>query len=692
MQNFIFELGTEELPPKSLRELAETLNSLLESQLIKAELEFKKFIGMPHLGASPFTSNNSLKNNLQRSSKSSYPSVQAAFDNNGNPTKAAEGWARSNGITVAEAERFVTEKGEWLLHRSHQAGQNIRKLLPNMIQECLKKLPIAKPMRWGSHNIEFIRPIHSITMMYGSECIAGKIYGIDSSNMISGHRFLGQQQIQLEHADDYLKVLQEHGRVIADFETRKNLIATSIEKLSKELGGITPIDADLLEEVTAITEWPCAYAASFDEKFLQVPSEALISTMKCDQKYFPVFDQEGKLTSRFIFISNIETAQPEHIISGNEKVIRPRLADAEFFYNNDLNTSLEQKLEKLKKVTFQKDLGSMFDRSERIAHISQSLAQLLHTSPEEAYQAGLLSKADLASEMVLEFADTQGAMGQHYALKEGKTAAVSHAISEQYLPKFAGDQLPKQPVSICLALAEKLDTLVGIFGVNLQPKSDKDPYALRRSAIGLLRIIIENELDLDLQDLINLTLKVYERNHTLKNSAVSTEVLKFIQDRYNAYYKELGIGADVIHSVSQMNITAPYDCHRRITAVHAFKKLSGVQSLIAINKRVNNILKKNQALIDANQVVNSDLFVEEEETLLHQAMNQSSASIQENILTKSYQQALAEILTIDHALDAYFEKVMIMSDQVNIRKNRIAVLLSIRTMLTQVADLSKIQL
>jgi glycyl-tRNA synthetase beta chain len=692
MQNFIFELGTEELPPKSLKELAQTLKSLIESRLIKAELDFESIDWY----ASPRRLSLSVKQLIEQQPakfvEKKGPSVQAAFDNNGNPTKAAEGWARSNGITVSEAERLITDKGEWLMYRSHIPGKTVHELLPSMLEESLKKLPIAKPMRWGNHTIEFIRPVHSVTMMYGNKQVPGTIFGLKSSNVISGHRFLGQKTIQLNHADDYLKRLKNEGYVIADFEERKQVIADAIASLSMKVGGTTPLDNDLLEEVTAITEWPCAYTASFDQKFLQVPSEALIATMKSDQKYFPVFDQQGKLTSQFIFVSNIETSKPDSIISGNEKVIRPRLADAEFFYKNDQSTTLEQKLEKLRKVTFQKDLGSMYQRSQRIASISQSLAEMLNTNSEDAYQAGLLSKADLMSEMVLEFTDTQGYMGMHYALQEGKSHEVSLAISEQYLPKYSGDRLPTQPISIGLALAEKLDTLIGIFGVNLQPKSDKDPFALRRSAIGLLRIIIENKLDLDLNDLILNALKAYEPNHKLRNSQVKDEVLNFVQDRYNAYYKDLGISSDVILSVNKLKITLPYDYHKRITAVYEFKQLNGVKSLIAINKRVNNILKKNQDLVDLEHIIDRELFVEPEERILHQAMEESHKRMLTSLQKKSYQQALEEILSIDHALDTYFEKVMIMSDQTDVRKNRLAVLVSIRSMLSQVADLSEIQL
>lgn len=495
--NLLIEIGTEELPPKSLSKLAIAFRDNVQEAFSDNDLTFEQV----HWYASPrrlaVIVEGLSEYQADKQVEKRGPAVSAAFDANGEATKAAQGWARANGIDVSQAERLKTDKGEWLLFKAQIEGQAVSQLLAEVVENALKSLPIPKPMRWGSKSTQFIRPIHTITMLYGDELIQGKVLDVHSSRLINGHRFHSDAPFELDHANNYLSQLEQH-YVIADYEKRKAVILKQIQGLAEKENAIADINQNLLDEVTSLVEWPVALVANFEESFLAVPKEALIYTMKDDQKYFPLLDVSGQLKSRFIFITNIESKDPQAIISGNEKVIRPRLADAEFFFNTDRKHTLESRLESLKTVLFQKQLGTVYEKSQRIAVTAKSIASMLQTDQESAYRAGLLCKTDLMTNMVMEFPDVQGVMGMHYAREDGEKEAVALAQNEQYMPRFAGDNLPTSDVSICVALADKIDTLVGIFGIGQTPKGDKDPFALRRASIGVLRIIVEKALPLDL--------------------------------------------------------------------------------------------------------------------------------------------------------------------------------------------------
>ncbi len=468
------------------------------------------------------------------------PAVSAAFDADGNPTKAAMGWARGNGIDVSEAERLKTDKGEWLLYRQHVPGQAIDALLPVLADNALNKLPIPKPMRWGDKDTQFIRPVKTLVMLYGETLIEGTILGVASDRVIRGHRFMGEPNLTLAHADHYPERLEREGKVMADYEKRKALIIKDAKAAADAVGGMAELDEDLVEEVTSLVEWPVVLTASFENKYLKVPSEALVYTMKGDQKYFPVYDANGELLPKFIFVSNIESKDPTQVISGNEKVVRPRLADAEFFFDTDRKRPLIDRLPELDSAVFQKQLGTIKDKTDRITALAGQIAERIGADKAHTERAGQLAKCDLMTSMVFEFTETQGVMGMHYARHDGEPEAVALALNEQYWPRFAGDKLPTTPVSSAVAMADKMDTIVGIFGIGQAPKGS-DPFALRRAALGVLRIIVENGYQLDLVDLIRDAKAQYDDRLTHKE--VETEVLDFMLGRFRSWYQDMAIAS-----------------------------------------------------------------------------------------------------------------------------------------------------
>ena len=495
-ENLLIELGTEELPPKALKKLALGFRDGLVGQLESAELNFDsvEWFAAPRRLAVRINSLQAKQNDKQVEKRG--PAVQAAFDQDGNPTKAAMGWARGCGIEVSEAGRHKTDKGEWLLHVAAVAGKSLEELVEGFIAQAIKQLPIPKPMRWGSGREEFIRPVHTLIAMYGDKVLPASVLGLESGNQSQGHRFHHRGLVEVSNANSYEADL-EAAHVVVDYNKRQAMIVEQMAAASAEHNAKTIEDADLLDEVTSLVEWPVALVGSFEERFLDVPAEALIYTMKDDQKYFPLLDQNGKLIPKFLFISNIESKDPIQVIEGNEKVVRPRLADAEFFYNTDKKNTLESRLESLATVLFQKQLGTLKDKSERISALAGFIADNVGANKAQAERAGLLSKTDLMTEVVMEFTDIQGVMGKYYALNDGEDAVVADALYQQYMPRFAGDALPSSLEACAVALADKFDSLVGIFGIGQHPKGDKDPFALRRAAIGIIRILIEKELNVD---------------------------------------------------------------------------------------------------------------------------------------------------------------------------------------------------
>ena len=508
-ENFLVEIGTEELPPKALKTLATSFADNVEAELNQAGLTFDKiewFAAPRRLAVKVL---NLATQQPSKEIEKRGPAVSAAFDAEGKPTKAAEGWARGCGITVEQAERIATDKGEWLVHRAKIEGQPTKNLLNDIVANALAKLPIPKPMRWADKTVQFIRPVHTVTMLLGDELIEGEILGVASARTIRGHRFLGEKEFEIQHADQYPQLLREKGSVVADFNERKAEILAKSQAKATALGGVADIEESLLEEVTSLVEYPNVLAAKFEERFLAVPAEALVYTMKGDQKYFPIYDKDGKLLPNFIFVSNINPEDPTAIIEGNEKVVRPRLTDAEFFFKTDLKQKLVDRLPRLETVLFQQQLGTLKDKTDRIEQLAGEIAKQIGADEAKAKRAGLLSKCDLMTNMVFEFTDTQGVMGMHYARHDGEDEEVAVALNEQYMPRFAGDELPKSLVASAVALADKFDTLTGIFGIGQAPKGSADPFALRRAALGALRIIVEKNLPLDLENIINYSIKTY---------------------------------------------------------------------------------------------------------------------------------------------------------------------------------------
>ena len=686
-KTFLVEIGTEELPPKALRSLAESFAANLTAELDAANLphgDVKWFAAPRRLALKVSALHES---QADREVEKRGPAVSQAFDGEGKPSKAAEGWARGCGITVDQADRLVTDKGEWLVYRAHVKGESAQQLLPAMIATSLSKLPIPKLMRWGDSDVQFVRPVHTVTLLLGDELIPAKILGIDSARTVRGHRFMGEPEFTIDNADQYPQILLERGKVIADYEQRKAIIKRDAEKAAKEIGGIADLSESLLEEVASLVEWPVVLTAKFEEKFLAVPAEALVYTMKGDQKYFPVYDAAGKLLPNFIFVANIESKDPQQIISGNEKVVRPRLADAEFFFKTDRKKRLEDNLPRLATVMFQKQLGTLRDKTDRIEALSGWIADRIGADVENAKRAGLLSKCDLMTNMVFEFTDTQGVMGMHYARHDGEAEEVAVALNEQYQPRFAGDALPASPVACALAIADKMDTLAGIFGIGQHPKGDKDPFALRRAALGVLRIIVEKNLTLDLQTLTEEAVRLY--GDKLTNAKVVDEVVDFMLGRFRAWYQEEGHAVDTIQAVLARRPTKPADFDARVKAVSYFRTLDEAATLAAANKRVSNILAKStDVLLDH---VHASVLKEPAELKLATHLVVLRDKLEPLFAAGQYKEALVELAALRETVDKFFDTVMVMDENEAVRINRLTLLSKLRELFLQVADISLLQ-
>ena len=685
-ENLLIELGTEELPPKALRKLAEAFAEKFTEELTKAELAFARveWFAAPRRLALKVHQLATTQNDKQVEKRG--PAVSAAFVD-GKPTPAAAGWARSNGIEVEQADRLVTDKGQWLVYRATVTGQPTRNLIADMTATALASLPIPKLMRWGASRTQFVRPVHTLCMLLGSELIEGNVLGLTSGRTIRGHRFMGEAEFQIEHADQYPALLEERGKVIADFARRKAFIQAGAEAAAAKLGGIADIEESLLEEVTSLVEWPVILTATFEEKFLDVPAEALVYTMKGDQKYFPVYDAAGKLMPNFIFVSNIDSKDPSQIIAGNERVVRPRLSDAEFFFKTDKKQPLSARLETLQTVLFQQQLGTLKDKSVRIAEMSAFIAARIGADVEHATRAGLLSKCDLMTQMVMEFTDTQGVMGMHYARHDGEAEDVAVALNEQYMPRFAGDALPQGLVACAVAIADKLDTLVGIFGIGQAPKGDKDPFALRRAAIGTLRIIVEKQLDLDLTDLVAKAVELY--GNKLTNAKAADEVIDFMLARFRASYQDDGIEVDVIQAVLARRPTRPADFDRRVKAVSHFRTLDAAEALAAANKRVSNILAKFDGQLNA--AVDGSLLQDSAEQALAAKVAELESALAPLFAAGEYQQALSTLAGLRDVVDTFFEQVMVMAEDAALRLNRLTLLARLRNLFLEIADISLLQ-
>ncbi|EJL6408264.1 glycine--tRNA ligase subunit beta [Vibrio cholerae] len=690
-KEFLIELGTEELPPKQLRTLAEAFAANFAAELATADIahEGVTWFATPRRLALKVA--NLAESQPDRVVEKRGPAVNVAFDADGKPTKAAEGWARGNGITVEQAERLVTDKGEWLLFKEQVQGQQTASVVVEMAAKALANLPIAKPMRWGDKETQFIRPVKTLTILFGSELIQGEILGVASARTLRGHRFMGEAEFTIESAEQYPAILEERGKVIADYATRKAMIIEGSQQAAQQLGGIADLEDALVEEVTSLVEWPVVMTAKFEEKFLKVPAEALVYTMKGDQKYFPVYshkmgDANKKLLPNFIFVSNIESKEPRHIVEGNEKVVRPRLADAEFFFNTDRKRPLVDRLPLLENAIFQQQLGTIKDKTDRITELAGYIAEQIGADVEKSKRAGLLAKCDLMTSMVFEFTDTQGVMGMHYARHDGEAEEVAVALNEQYMPRFAGDELPSRGVSAAVAMADKLDTIVGIFGIGQAPKGS-DPFALRRASLGVLRILVEYGYQLDLVDLIAKAKSLF--GDRLTNANVEQEVIEFMLGRFPTWYQDAGFSIDIIQAVLARNPTKPADFDQRVKAVSHFRALEEAEALAAANKRVGNILAKYDG--ELGEEIDLALLQEDAEKALAEAVEIMAEALEPAFATGNYQEALSKLAGLRAPVDAFFDNVMVMADDEALKKNRLTLLNKLRNLFLQIADISLLQ-
>jgi glycyl-tRNA synthetase beta chain len=693
--DFLFELGTEELPPKALLTLSNALTKELMTGLIDTGLavgEAKSYAAPRRLAVlirdMAFSTENQL---VERRG----PALASAYDAAGNPSRALEGFAKSCGVTVADLQQIETDKGTWLVHKAMQPGKTAREILPAALARALDKLPTPKRMRWGNSNVEFIRPVHWVVALHGDTVIDMSILGLPTARSTRGHRFHAPAALTIDTPAHYALLLETQGFVLADFNQRRAKIKAQIEKLAAELGGTPRIDADLLDEVTALVEWPVAVAGQFEASFLAVPHEALISTMQDNQKYFALVDPQNRLLPWFITIANIDSKNPAAVRIGNERVIRPRFADALFFWNEDRKQPLSAHLDALKTVVFQQKLGTLFDKTERVQRLARHIAELIGASIEHADRAALLSKCDLQSKMVGEFPELQGIMGRYLASHDGEAAEVAQALDDYYLPRRAGDNVPATPVAQALALAERLDTLVGIFAIaGMEPSGSKDPFALRRAALGVLRILIEKNLDLDMHALLtfayNAPFSAGSKNEDVvgqpKIDSDIDKLFNFMLDRMRAYAHDRGIRADVFESVLATRPTRPLDFEQRLQAINDFLALPQAEALAAANKRISNILKK----LDGERPCTIDLalLIEPAEKTLAERVLHLEAELAPLFAKGDYTAALAKLAHLREAVDAFFDSVMVMADDAALRDNRIALLHRLRTLFLGIADLA----
>jgi glycyl-tRNA synthetase beta chain len=685
--DLLFELGTEELPPVALQRLSEALTREFVAGLDQA--------GLSHGEVQSFASPRRLAvlvrdcatNTPDREMERRGPAVQAGFDADGNPTKAAEGFARSCGTTVDQLQRLTTDKGEWLVFTIKHAGQAAAELLPGIAEHALHKLPIPKRMRWGESDVQFVRPVHWLVFLHGNDVVPCTILDAQASNHTYGHRFHHPGAITLFQPADYAESLLHLGHVVADFDLRRERIRAQVLSAAEAVGGTPDLDEELLQEVTALNEWPVPITGTFEEKFLAVPQEALVLTMKQNQKYFPLFDQDGALMNHFITIANIDSPQPELIKAGNERVVRPRLSDAMFFWNQDGKQRLEQHLESLKHVVFEQALGSMYDKSERIAHLATHIAGTIGGDPVLAKRAGWLSRCDLMTEMVFEFPEMQGIMGRYQARRDGELPELAQAMDEFYMPRFSGDQLPETKTGQAIALADKLDTLVGIFGIGEKPTGDKDPYALRRAALGVLRILREGGLAVDLMDLLQRSAAALQGQ--LSEQQVVDQVYDFMLERLKGIYAEQGIGHDLFEAVASVRPTSIADFDDRIQAVASFLELPEAEALAAANKRIRNILKKTKEAIP--DTVDRSLFEHPPEQELATRIASAAAQVRPLLASGDYRGTLQALAALRGPVDTFFDQVMVMADDAKVRGNRLRLLTDLGSLFLHVADVSRLQ-
>ncbi len=686
-QDLIFELGTEELPPVALKELSQALEKEFVGGLKKAGLQHGEVIRYATPRRLALLVKGCAIRQPDRKLEKRGPAVQAAFDDEGNPSKAAEGFARSCGTTVDKLDRLKTRKGEWLMYQVEESGKAAATLLPKIAESALNHLPIPKRMRWGNTDAQFIRPVHWLLFKQGAKVIPCRLLDVVAGEHSYGHRFHHPDFLTIETPESYAGLLGSKGKVIAHFDTRRGNIQSQVEKVAETLGGRVELDPILLDEVTALNEWPVAITGSFEKKYLAVPPEALILTMKKNQKYFPLFDADGQLMNHFITIANIDSPKPEVISEGNERVIRPRLADAMFFWEQDGKCRLEDHLESLKSVVFQQKLGSMYDKSQRVSSLAGWIAEQTGADASLAKRAGMLSRCDLMTHMVGEFADMQGIMGRYQAQRDGEPEELAAAMEEFYLPRYSGDRLPQSPTGIAVALAEKIDTLCGIFGIGMKPTGDKDPFALRRAALGALRIVREHSLTLDMREFLENA--VTPLRDQIQEEHTADTVYAFLMERLKVLLADEGVSPQLFESVHAVQPRTIADLEARILAVQSFANLAEAEALAAANKRIRNILRKSQDDIPAS--VDELLLRDPAEKTLFTQLQAMLTLVAPLLADRDYESALKAMAGLRTAVDRFFDDVMVMAEKDDLRRNRLALLKQLSALFLQVADISHLQ-
>lgn len=682
----LIEIGTEELPPTTAKNLSDTLSAYISSELKQAGFTYshvKPYVTPRRLAVSiTECSSQQPEQNVERKG----PAIKAAYDAEGQATKAALGFAKSCGVEMQELDTLETDKGAWLYFKSLVPGKSLNELLPSIIEQGLSKLPIARPMRWGNNEVEFVRPVHWVTLMYGSNVIECDIKSIKAGNTTYGHRFHAPAAISLSHADEYETVLN-NAYVVVDFDKRKNKIATMLNECADQHNAVLNYADDLLEEVTNLVEWPSPVVGEFSKTFLDIPHEALVVTMQDAQRYFPLFSSDNNtLLNQFITIANIESTNPDTIKRGNERVIKPRFSDAEFFWQRDKQKPLESKVEELKGILFEKQLGSIYAKSQRVKNLTSILCQQISVDDKHAVRAAQLCKTDLLTDMVNEFPKLQGIMGRYYALNDNEENQVAIAIEEHYQPLQSGSKLPSSDAGRVLAICDRIDTLVGIFATGKKPSGVKDPYALRRAALGIVRLSIEGKIDFNLEELLSQACQLLPEN--LENENTKQEVFDYILERLRGYFTEQGIEPDTFEAVRNIAPTHLLDFADRIHAIQKFRSLTEAESLAAGNKRIRNILKKapNESIS-----IDTKLFTEAAEKELFAQSNKLKDSVSPKFAAREYSQALTELATLRPAIDKFFDDVMVMDENELVRNNRIALLATVNDLFSSIANISLLQ-
>ncbi len=682
----LIEIGTEELPPRALESLSRNFAALVERALEENDIAPAAVEAFATPRRLAMLLRQTPLRQADRQVEKRGPALKAAFDDDGNPTRAALGFAGSCGVDVDRLERRETDKGSWLYYRSSLPGKSLRELLPGLVNQALASLPIPKRMRWGNRSDEFVRPVKWLVMMIDSEVVDAEVFGLRSGNRSCGHRFQAPYDIEIPTAKDYPNLLLEQGMVVVDFARRRDRIRKLVEQAAARLGGAARIEDALLDEVTALVEYPSAICGRFDSDFLELPPEVLVMTMQENQRYFALFDEHGALLPHFIAISNIDSRKPEVVASGNERVIRPRFADAGFFYAQDRKRGLDAMRERLDTVVFQEKLGSLGDRTGRIAKLAGYVARGIGADADLTQRAAELCKADLMSDMVGEFPKLQGVMGRYYARHQQEQGPVCEAIEQHYWPRHAGDKLPREPVAQAVAIADRLDSLIGIFAIGEKPGGDKDPFALRRGALAVLRIIVENQLALDLGDVCRAAADGY--GDKIGAGAVIDEVIEYIFDRQRAYYQEQGIGFDIVDAVAWSRPGLLFDCDLRIRALYEFQHHESASALAAANKRIANILKKQESPVGK---VDEALLRESAELQLHRGLQAVSDGAAADFSRGQYLQGLEHLAELRPAVDLFFDEVMVMVEDDALRNNRLALLDQLLQSFRIVADFSRIR-